>query len=350
MIKMQGAWTALVTPFRANGQVDWPGYKRNLEFQIAHGISGMLPVGTTGESPTLDWDEHNDVIDRAISAARGNCRVIAGTGSNSTREAVSASAHAANAGADAVLLVDCYYNGPSSLELRLEYHGAIARKFPSITVVPYVIPGRTGCQLSPEDLAILADMYPNVSAVKEATGDLERMARTRKLVGEKFDIISGDDDLTFKMMADESIGASGVISVVSNVAPAAIEEMTRAVLSHDLSRAEQLCEALAPLFGIVTVSVTNQRQLGGMTLEVVDKFRNPLPIKTLMNGLGMPAGPCRPPLGRMTRTGVAVVREAARRVLKNTPEILKPIAEHYSTDLAARIEDDAVWDALACND
>jgi 4-hydroxy-tetrahydrodipicolinate synthase len=350
MIKIEGAWTALVTPFREDGQVDWPGYRRNLAFQIANGITGLLPAGTTGESPTLDWAEHNDVIDRAIEAARGRCRAIAGTGSNSTSEAISGTAHAANSGADAVLLVDCYYNGPSSLELRREYHGAIAQRFPSLTVVPYVIPGRTGCALSPEDLAILAASYPNVSAVKEATGDLERMARTRELTGDKFDIMSGDDDLTLRMMTDPAIRAGGVISVVSNVAPKAVEQLARLVLAGETQKAQQLNAALAPLFGLVTVSVVNQRQLGGRTLTVKDKFRNPLPIKTLMAGLGMPAGPTRPPLGKMTAAGVAVVRNTARKVWESNPEILAPVAAHYEVDIAARLADDAEWESLAYRD
>lgn len=350
MIRLEGAWTALVTPFRPDGQVDWPGYRRNLAFQVSQGITGLLPVGTTGESPTLDWAEHNDVIDRAIEAARGTCRVIAGTGSNATSEAISATAHAANSGADAVLLVDCYYNGPSSLELRREYHGVIASKFPSLTVVPYVIPGRTGCALSPEDLALLADEYPNVTAVKEATGDLERMAHTRRLVGGTFDILSGDDDMTFRMMTDPAIRGSGVISVVTNVAPRAVEELTRSILAGKRDRAEELGRALAPLFGIVTVSVVDERRVAGATVRVKDRFRNPVPIKTLMNGLGMPAGSARAPLGRMTRAGVQIVRDAARTVWHDHPEILAPIEDHYEVNIAARLEDDAVWNALAYPD
>ena len=346
MVKIEGAWTALITPFRDDGQVDWPGYRKNLAFQIANGISGLLAVGTTGESPTLDWSEHNDVIDRAIDAARGKCRVLAGTGSNSATEAISATAHAANSGADGVLLVDCYYNGPSSLELRREYHGAIAERFPTLTVVPYVIPGRTGCALGVEDLAILAQQYPNVSAVKEATGDLARMARQRELVGHEFDIVSGDDDLTVTMMTDPAIRASGVISVMSNVAPAAIEQMTRCALSGDVDGARSLETALAPLFAMVTVRATSMRAVGGHDLAVEDKFRNPLPVKTLMNGLGMPAGPCRAPLGRMTQPGVDVVRETARKVWTDSPEIFQPIAEHYKVDIAARLKDDEAWKVL----
>ena len=218
-LKFEGAWTALATPFREDGKIDWEGFEKNVKFQISQGISGLVPTGTTGESPTLGWEEHNEVIAKTIQFAKKKCYVMAGTGSNSTEEALAGTKYAVDSGADAVLLVDCYYNGPSSLELRKEYHGAIAKEFPAIQVVPYIIPGRTGTSMSPEDLAILSKEFSNVRAVKEATGDLERMIRTRQLVGNDFDILSGDDDLTFEMMARPGIRASGVVSVISNVSP-----------------------------------------------------------------------------------------------------------------------------------
>ena len=344
----EGAHTAIVTPMRPDGHLDWDGLERNLRFQIDQGITGIVAVGTTGESPTLDWREHNGVIDKSIQIARGKCVVTAGTGSNSTDEAMEATKHAAGMGADAVLLVDCYYNGPSSLELRLEYHGRIAKACPQVDVVPYVIPGRTGCALLPEDLAILAAECPNLRAVKEATGNLDRMRATRQLLGRKFAILSGDDDLTFTMMTDPAIAAAGVISVVSNVAPAAVTAMVKACLKGDHAAAERLREGLNPLFGIVTVTVEQPRRLpDGTSRTVKDKFRNPAGIKTLMNGLGMPAGPMRPPMGRMTPAGVAAARSAAQAVWRNAPEILRPVADAYDVDIEARLADDAIWAALS---
>jgi len=244
--------------------------------------------------------------------------------------------------------VDCYYNGPSSLELRQEYHARIAKACPQVDVIPYVIPGRTGCALSPEDVVILASEFPNVRAVKEATGDLERMKLTRKLAGSAFSILSGDDDLTFTMMTDPAISASGVISVMSNVAPAAVTAMAKACLKGETAKAQGLRDALAPLFGIVTVSVQQERQMpDGTTRQVKDKFRNPAAVKTLMNGLGMPAGTMRPPMGRMTAKGVQVVRAAAQTVWRNHPEILQPVAEAYGVDIPARLADDSLWAALS---
>ena len=346
-MRIEGAWTALVTPLTADGQVDWAGFEKNLEFQISQGITGLVPAGTTAESPTLDWNEHNRVIDAALKRAEGKCGIIAGTGSNSTTETLESTKHAVDNGAEAVLLVDCYYNGPSSLELREQYHGVVARAFPNTVIVPYVIPGRTSTALLPEDLAILAAEFPNVRAVKEATGDLERMARTRSLVGRDFSVMSGDDDITFTMMSDAAIAANGVISVISNVAPAAIEQMTRKALSGDIAGAERIKNALAPLLGIVVVKVDNARVLpDGSRVTVNDRFRNPLPIKTLMAALGMPSGPCRRPLGKMTKAGVDVVRSAAKQVWDSNPEVLAPIGDFYGIDVAARLADDAAWAAV----
>lgn len=340
-----GAWTALVTPFKADGAIDWEEFERNVAFQIEQGITGLLPTGTTGESPTLGWEEHNEVIERTIELARGKVFVIAGTGSNSTAEALAATRHAAHVGADGALLVDCYYNGPSSLELRTEYHGHIAKQVPELLIVPYVIPGRTGCALSPEDLAVLAYECPNVKAVKEATGDLERMARTRQLCPEQFSIVSGDDNITYQMMTDPRIRASGVISVISNLTPGPIERMTRAVREGRLTEAKQLADALEPLFNIVTVSVENSRWVPGVgEVKVKDKFRNPLGIKALMGALGILKGGCRRPLGKMTTPGLRVLRTAITKVWQTNPDILQPTAKFYGIDLEARLRDDRNWE------
>lgn len=346
-MKFEGAYTALVTPMLANGAVDYDGLAKNIEFQISQGIAGVVPVGTTGESPTLNWKEHNDVVEHAIGVVEGRCTVIAGTGSNSTEECLASTRHAAEAGAKAALVVDCYYNGPSSRELRDEYYAVVAKEFPQIAIIPYVIPGRSGTALAAEDLAILAAEFPNICTVKEATGDLARMAVTRKLCGPQLSILSGDDDLTFKMLTDPSIAADGTISVVTNVIPGAVQEMVMAVKSGDKEKAERIQQAIAPICGVVTVKVENERTLpNGETVKVADKYRNPLAIKTLMAGLGMPSGDCRRPLGKMSKAGVEIVRNAVRQVWKNNPEILAPVAEFYGIDIEARIADDSCWAPL----
>ncbi len=334
-------YTALITPFK-NDIVDEEGLLRLVAYQIDSGTSGILAVGTTGESPVLNWEEHNTVIEKIAAETKDKCICIAGTGSNNTAEALEGSRHAVAAGADALLLVDPYYNGPSSLEIRNEYVAPIAAAFPETRIIPYVIPGRTGAQLLPEDLALLSQKYKNVDTVKEATANLDNMRRTRQCCGPDFTILSGDDGLTHDMMADADIRAAGVISVVSNVVPGAVVEMVRSFQEGDKEKAQSLNRALAPLFGLVTIKTTEQTPFG----EVICRARNPLGIKTLMRVLGMPSGSCRQPLGKMSRNGLNVVLEAARKVQTDNPEIFRPLADFFDVDISARLEDPANWEGL----
>ena len=338
----RGCYTASITPMLENGDVDFEGLRALVDFQVSQGVSGILAVGTTGESPTLTWEEHNKVIEKIYEFNDGRSLTIAGTGSNCTRESIKGTSHAADIGVEAVLLVDPYYNGPSSLEIRREYVGPIAARFPEVQVIPYVIPGRSGTQLLPQDLAILHSEYSNVRAVKEATGNIENMKLTRKLCGEDFDILSGDDDKTFLMMTDEEIRASGVISVASNVAPGAVQRMTTLVLEGKIEEATELSVALKPLFSIVTVKTMEETSFG----PALVKARNPLPYKTLMNILGMPSGPLRQPLGKMTRKGLETVLEAARTVYEKNPEILEPIERTFDVDLSKRLYEEKFWKGL----
>lgn len=335
---LKGCYTALMTPFTDSFEVDYASLDKLVEFQIAGGISGILAVGTTGESPTLTWEEHNRVIEAVVSKCKGRCGSIAGTGSNNTAETLESTGHAVDVGADAALLVDPYYNGPSSMEIRKEYVAPVAARFPAIEVIPYIIPGRTGAQLLPEDLAILSEQFANVNAVKEATGNIENMKRIRTCCGADFTVLSGDDDKTFTMMTDPSIKASGVVSVASNIAPRAVQDMTSLVEQGNITEAEKLMTALKPLFGIVTVKTQEDTPHG----TVACRARNPLGAKTLMAILGMPGGPCRQPLGKMTKKGLQVVVEAGRAVWKNNPEILQPIADFFGVDVEARLNDESL--------
>jgi 4-hydroxy-tetrahydrodipicolinate synthase len=336
-----GCYTAIITPF-AGDAVDYDGLDRLVDFQTTNGINGVLAVGTTGESPALSWNEHNQIIERIAKQTRNKSLCIAGTGSNNTREAIEATRHAAQAGVDAVLLVDPYYNGPSSMEIRREYVAPIAAAFPDLQVIPYVIPGRTGAQLLPEDLGLLSQKYKNVSSVKEATGNLANMKRTRTCCGPDFTIFSGDDGMTYDMMTDPEINAGGVVSVISNIAPAAVVELVQLLASQQVEQAEALKNALTPLFGLVTVTTTEKTPFGTVTA----RFRNPSAIKALMTILGMPCGGCRRPLGRMTPSAIQVVLDAARKVQATNPEILKPCAEFFGVDIDARLNDPQAWEDL----
>ncbi len=328
-----GCYTALITPFLGE-DIDWPGLDRLIDFQIQNGITGILAVGTTGESPVLNWQQHNEVTKKIALKARNKCACIAGTGSNNTRETLEGTRHALDFGVQGVLLVDPYYNGPSSLEIRREYVAPIAREFPALDIIPYVIPGRTGTQLLPEDLGLLYKHYPNVNTVKEATGDVENMRRTRRCCGPNFTILSGDDPMTVEMMTDSEVKAAGVISVASNVAPKATTEMVHLLLSGRPAEARALAAKLEPLFNLVTVKTTEKTPYG----DVVCRARNPLAYKTLMAVLGMPSGGCKPPLGKMTLNGLNKVLEAARTLQRTAPEILKPIADFFGVNIEERLE------------
>ncbi len=336
--RFEGCWTAMVTPFDRKGEIDFEGLEKNIQFQIENRAS-LVPTGTTGESPTLDWREHDRVITKTAKLAKGKVFVMAGTGSNSTKEAMRGTKHAIEVGAHGALLVDCYYNGPSSLELRTQYYEVIAKAFRRAFIMPYVIPGRTGTKLEVEDLAILRRKYKNVRSVKEATGDLERMAKTRTLLGEDFDILSGDDDKTFEMMTRDDIRASGVVSVMSNIVPGPIGEMVRAILSGNMERTNRLKDVLDPLFKVVTVNTIESYE----GFEVPTKFRNPSAIKTMMKGLGLPSGPCRSPLGKMTPKGVEIVRNALKEVYEKDRGVLMPLRDHYGVNIEERLTNDRYW-------
>lgn len=342
MTSFKGCYTALVTPMMGDQQVDYEGLQQLIEFQIQNGVKGILAMGTTGESPTLDWDEHNKVIEKTLEFAAGKALTIAGTGSNSTHETILATEHAVNVGVECVLLVDPYYNGPSSLEIRKEYVEPVASRFPDVDVIPYVIPGRTGTQLLPQDLATLSHSYSNVRCVKEATGDMKNMELTRQLCGDDFSILSGDDDKTYTMMISPDINATGVISVVSNIAPNAVVNMIHYLLDGNEEAASVITQALQPLFDIVTVKTFEPTQYG----QVLCKARNPLPFKTLMNVLGMSSGPCRQPLGKMTRQGLEFVLMNARKVYENNPKIFEPIADHFAVDLKDRLYNEKYLEGL----
>jgi len=326
VIDFRGTWTALVTPFDEGGNVDYTRLRKNIEFQIQQGITGVLPVGTTGESPTLTEQEHTEVVRQTKTFAEGGCDVLAGAGSNSTREALHYCHGAYNSGIDKVLLVDCYYNGPSSIELREKYYRTILDELSDLKIVIYVIPGRTGTAISPADIAVLTDRYERVIAIKEATGDLSRMEEERSLMPD-MSIMSGDDDKTFEMMSSERIKAQGVISVTSNIAPKAVSEMVWALFEGDRKKSERTLKS-------------------GKKIIVEDRFRNPLAIKTAMIALGMPAGTPRRPLGLMTQPGVQIVRDSLQVIMKDSPEFLLPIEEHYRVNLKKRLADDSVWESL----
>jgi len=266
-----GIITALVTPFR-NDAVDEAALRALVEDQIKNGIDGLVPVGTTGESPTLNFEEHVRVIKIVVEAARKRVPVIAGTGSNSTAEAIELSSEARKVGADGLLLVTPYYNRPTQDGLYRHFK-AIVDAVPLPTIV-YNVPGRTACDLLPETVARLAELPP-VVGIKEATGSALRAAQILARVGDRLVVLSGDDATAFPLFA---LGARGCISVVSNVAPAEMSAMWDAAAAGDWKKARELHYRLLPLGE-------------GLFVEP-----NPTPVKAALAMMGRIADEVRPPL------------------------------------------------------
>lgn len=237
-----GTFTALVTPFQ-NDQVDEAAFARLIEGQVAGGITGIVPVGTTGESPTLDHAEHLRVIELGVKLAAGRCKVIGGTGSNSTTEAVEMTVAAERFGCDAALLVAPYYNKPSQEGL-FRHYAKIAEATP-LPLILYSIPGRCGIEIGVETVVRLANAFANIVAIKEAGGSVERVNALRAVLPESFDILSGDDSLTLPFMAS---GAKGVISVASNIVPREVSDLVRSALAGDFESARRQHFRLYRLF------------------------------------------------------------------------------------------------------
>jgi 4-hydroxy-tetrahydrodipicolinate synthase len=240
-MRIEGTYTALVTPFRdAPGEpIDWEAFDALIDSQIAGGITGLVPCGTTGESPTLTHEEHGEVVERTIARAKGRAQVVAGAGSNSTREAIEMAVHAERAGADAVMVVVPYYNRPTQDGLASHFI-AVARSV-RIPVVVYNVPSRTGADLAAETLARIAEATPNVVATKEATGNVLRAQKILQTTGSHMTVLSGDDALTLPMIA---VGARGVISVTSNLLPTEVTHATRLALDGKIEEARRAHMAL----------------------------------------------------------------------------------------------------------
>jgi len=280
-MQLQGAYTALITPLSADSQeVDYDRLRANVAFQIEQGIDGLVPVGTTGESPTVTYAEHHKIIETVIDAAGGKVKVIAGTGSNATAEAIATTQFAKQAGADAALIVNPYYNKPTQEGLYAHFM-AIAQAV-DLPIVLYNIPGRTGVTMTPETIAKLY-INADIAAVKEATGSLDMASEIRSLCD--IPILSGDDSLTLPLM---SVGAIGVVSVLSNLMPAKVKALCDAANANDLDRARSLHQDLFQLCkGLLTMST------------------NPIPIKAAMKMAGMDSGALRLPLTELPETMTA---------------------------------------------
>ncbi len=284
----KGSITAIVTPFK-NGKIDEKTFRDLIDFQIKNGTSGIVPCGTTGESATLTVEEHERVIEIAIEQAKKRITVIAGTGSNSTAEAIMLTQAAAKAGADASLQVSPYYNRPTQKGL-YEHFKAVADSV-KIPIVLYNIAARTGVNIEPETIAKLANDCKNIVAVKEASGNLEQMSRVKLLCPRDFILLSGDDALTLSVLG---IGGSGIVSVISNIIPKDVAEMVSAFEKGNIKKAQEMHYRMLPL-------------IKAMFIET-----NPIPVKTAMGLLGMCDPGLRLPMTQMQPENVEKLKAALK--------------------------------------
>jgi 4-hydroxy-tetrahydrodipicolinate synthase len=293
MLKLRGAYTALVTPMNADGSVDYDGFRRLVAIQIAAGISGLVPLGTTGETPTLERDEQDKLISIAVEEAKGRLPVIVGVGSNSTRHTQENAKRARELGADAVLVVTPYYNKPTNEGIYR--HFAAVAEATDAPILIYNIVGRTAKNIDVPTMDRISRI-PTVVGVKESSGDIGQIgdivrdvAAARAAEGRHFAVLSGDDAFTLPLCA---MGGDGIVSVVSNLVPERVAALAAACLAGDYGQARKLHYGLLPLFK-------------GAFVET-----NPIPIKAAMDWAGLPAGPTRLPLCELERQNEPKLRAA----------------------------------------
>jgi 4-hydroxy-tetrahydrodipicolinate synthase len=273
-----GTYTAIVTPFK-NGQVDEAAFRKLIAFQIENGISGIVPTGTTGEAATLDNDEHLRVIEIAVNEARGRCKIIAGTGSNSTHEAIELTVKAERLGVDAALLASPYYNKPTQEGVYRHYKKI--SESTALNLMLYNVPGRTAGEIGVETCARLANECKNIVSIKEAGGSVERVSALKKVLPQAFTILSGDDGMTLPFM---SVGAVGVVSVASNVIPKQMTALVNAFLEGRAADALNLHLGFFQLFKDLFIE------------------SNPIPVKTALYLMGMIENEFRLPLCEMSKS------------------------------------------------
>ncbi|WP_298668291.1 4-hydroxy-tetrahydrodipicolinate synthase [uncultured Methanofollis sp.] len=286
----EGVFPAVITPFARtpDHHLDLEGLRSNIEFLIAQGVHGVVPCGSTGESATLTFEEHEKVIETTVDVVNGRVPVLAGTGSNNTAEAVRFTKAARNLGADGALVISPYYNKPNRSGLVKHFSALAALDIP---VVLYNVPGRTGQNLQPDLVVELAD-NPNIVGIKEASGDLEQVSRILEDTQDKdFKVLSGDDALTLPILA---LGGSGVISVTANIEPALMVRMYEAVKKGDLEEARRLHYRMAPLTRAMFIDT------------------NPIPVKKAAELRGMAAGPVRLPLDELDPAKTEKLAEVLR--------------------------------------
>ena len=292
-MNFEGTYVAMVTPLTEDKQIDEEGFRHNINYLIDRGVAGLVGAGTTGESATLDHDEHQEVIEILVDEVNGRVETIAGTGSNATSEAISLTKFAEDAGADAALLITPYYNKPQQHAL-VEHYRSVSQAT-DIPIIAYNVPSRTGINMDVETIVELAKI-DNVDAVKEASGSVDKVsdiyrALQREGLEDDFNILSGEDSLTLPIMA---VGGTGVISASANIDSKRMVLMVDSILNDDYDRAIELHYEMLELIRALFIE------------------SNPVPVKTAMNLMGLPAGPLRQPLVEMKEENLEVLKKALK--------------------------------------
>jgi 4-hydroxy-tetrahydrodipicolinate synthase len=286
-MSFNGVYTAIVTPF-SDGSIDYAAFEKHIEQQVESGVAGIVAVGTTGESPTLHMNEHSEVIKFVVNQVKGRCKVIAGTGGNSTDEAIELTIQAFKDGADASLQVTPYYNKPTQEGL-FRHFTAISDAAPELPIVLYNVPGRSAIEIAIDTVARLAE-NPNIPVIKEAGGSVDRVSRIKAVAD--ITVLSGDDALTLPMM---SVGAKGVISVISNIMPVEMVKLVNLAASMDFQAAGELHHKLYPLMRDLFIE------------------SNPIPVKTLVSMMGFCKAEFRLPMINISDSSKATLLESAAK-------------------------------------
>ncbi|WGI16844.1 4-hydroxy-tetrahydrodipicolinate synthase [Methanonatronarchaeum sp. AMET-Sl] len=288
-MELRGVYPALITPFNENDEIDVKGFKSNIDYVIDNGVSGLVPCGTTGESATLSYSEHKRVIELAVEASGGRVPVMAGTGSNSTREAIELTGYAEDIGVDIAMVITPYYNTPTQAGL-IEHYRELANTV-NIPIVIYNVPSRTGTNIKPETVATLSK-EKNIIGIKEASGDINQVSEVIEKTTKNFKVLSGDDSMTLPIM---SLGGKGVVSVAANLTPKRVSMMVKAMENNNIPKAQKLHYELSPLFRTLFIET------------------NPIPVKTGAKLMGLASGELRSPMVNMENGS----REKLKKVLKN---------------------------------
>src|SRR5579875_1378397 len=343
MRPFRGTYTALLTPFDTAGEIDWERYATLLDGQASAKVDGVVVGGTTGESPAIRPAELDRLVRWTVDRLPSRVEIVVGVGRSSCWEVRALVERAVDQGVGSMMLVDPAYNAPSSAEIRREYLGPLLAQYPEVRFLSYVVPGRTGTRILPEDLALTRHSHPNLLGVKDATGEEAYGRRARALLPPPFSILSGDDGRAVGMIQDPRIRADGVVSVVAELSPELVVRAVRSALESRPDDAQPEIALLRRLGGWVSFTCRESTPLGPVDLKV----RNPVPIKAVFALLGGSLGPCRPPLGRLPPGAFDWLAEEVRRAEQEAPRLFDEIRAGFGSPSDPAESADRIRDAWA---